>query len=367
MKNIVFVVGTRPNFMKVAPMLKEVERNYLHKINPILIHTGQHYDKNMSDVFFDQLGMPISPVLFSISPGTIAQQISEIIKKFDDFIASSPKIDLVVVVGDVTSSVAAALAATKANIPIAHVEAGLRSFDKTMPEEMNRIIIDSISSMFFTTEQSADDNLASEGHSENVYRVGNVMIDTLVHNLPAARKLNAYESYGLKSGEYILSTIHRVSNISSKRKLSAILEAMEKASHICNVLFLAHPGTQKKIKEFGLETDNIIIRSSVGYLENISLMENAKMIVTDSGGIQEETAFLGVPCVTLRKSTERPVTVDCGNNIIAGEDESLYEQTVLSALQRTASSKVEKIPMWDGKTSERIMKIIANRLLQEQS
>jgi len=364
MKNIVFVVGTRPNFVKIAPLLDEAQKNYLELINPILVHTGQHYDANMSDIFFDQLNISISPICFNIGSGTPAQQIYEIMDKFSDFFKTAPVIDMMIIVGDVNSSVAAALAATKANIPIAHVEAGLRSFDKTMPEETNRIIIDALSYLFFTTEPSADENLRSEGHKENIYRVGNVMIDSLKKNITLSKKINAYSKYDLKRKNYIFSTIHRVSNIDNERKLSCILKAIRKVSGECHVLLSTHPGTHKKINEFHLNTDGVTLIDSVGYLESLNLIANAKMVVTDSGGIQEETAFMGIPCVTLRKSTERPITVDCGTNVIAGDDEDQYERIILETLSNLSTKNASKIPLWDGKASERILKVLI-KILQD--
>lgn len=357
MINIVFVVGARPNFMKVAPMLKEIQKNYAWSINPILVHTGQHYDFNMSNIFFEQLGVSKSPVCFGIGSGTHAYQTGEVMRKFEEFLeTTAPKIDLVVVVGDVNSSMAAALVAAKANIPVAHVEAGLRSFDREMPEEINRIVIDSVSTLFFITEHSADENLRFEGQTEYVYRVGNVMIDTLVDKLPAARALDAYKTYGLDKGEYILLTMHRPSNVDDKEKLTSILKTVDEISQEHKVLFLAHPRTQKQMKGFGIVAENVIIEDPLGYLETLSLMENAKLVLTDSGGMQEETSFLGIPCITLRENTERPITIYGGTNTLVPNSDDLYEK-VVSILSLSEPREVN-LPLWDGKTSERIMKII---------
>jgi UDP-N-acetylglucosamine 2-epimerase (non-hydrolysing) len=351
----VFVVGARPNFMKVAPIIKEIQANYAEKFCPVLIHTGQHYNTNMSKIFFEQFDIKVVPIHFHVGSGTHAIQTGEVMRKFESFLETFPGVDLVVVVGDVNSSMAAALVASKANVPVAHVEAGLRSFDKAMPEEINRIIIDSISSIFFTTEPSADDNLWFENHKKHVYRVGNVMIDNLKNNLLAARKLNLYEKYGLNKGEYILLTLHRPSNVDNKDKLASILKIIGEVSQQCKVLFLVHPRTEKKMGQLSLA--NIILEQSLGYLENLSLMENAKLVITDSGGIQEETTFLGTPCVTLRKNTERPITVTHGTNIIAGDNESLYKQIILDRLEQKNMKKMP-IHLWDGYASQRIMKIL---------
>jgi UDP-N-acetylglucosamine 2-epimerase (non-hydrolysing) len=271
-----------------------------------------------------------------------------------------------VVVGDVNSSLAAALVAAKKLIPVAHIEAGLRSFDLSMPEELNRIIIDSISTMLFTTEPAADFNLESENHIAHIYRVGNVMIDTLKSKLPEAKKLDTYKRYGLKRGEYVLVTLHRPSNVDSKVKLTAICNVMKKISKKHKVIFLAHPRTQKKIKQFKLSLENIIYEEPVGYLENLNLMDNANVVVTDSGGIQEETTFLGVPCVTLRRSTERPITVVCGTNVVAGVDHRLYEQIILDALSKKRIKDAPQIHLWDGKASERIMRIIQDKFAGDE-
>lgn len=356
MKNIVFVVGARPNFAKVVPMLKEISAEYANKFRPVLVHTGQHYDFYMSHIFFEQLGISLTPVYFNVGSGTHAQQTSKVMEKFEKYLMSSPKIDFVIVVGDVNSSMAVALVAAKANVPIVHVEAGLRSFDRSMPEEINRIVIDSVSTIFFTTEPSADSNLRREGHSMNIHRVGNVMIDTLKDNLKFSRRLSIHERYGLKHQEYILLTMHRPSNVDNKTKLALLVETIDEISEKCTVLFLTHPRTQKKMDQFGLVTKNIICERPLGYLETLSLMEDAKLVVTDSGGIQEETTFLGVPCVTLRENTERPITVSHGTNVVAGDDISKYKQVILEALSQ--GRQMSDIPLWDGQASKRIMKIL---------
>ena len=355
MKNIIFVAGARPNFAKVVPVLKEINKSYSIKFNPVLVHTGQHYDFNMSIIFFEQFGISLTPVCFNIGSGTHAQQTAAVMTKFEEYLARSPKVDFIVVVGDVNSSMAAALVAAKANITIVHIEAGLRSFDRTMPEEINRMIIDSVSTIFFTTEPSADANLISEGHNTNIYRVGNVMIDTLKSNLKASRKLDIYERYGLQRGKYILMTLHRPSNTDTKEKLGSIINIMDKIAKKSAVLFLVHPRTQKRMGQFKINPKYIICEEPLGYLETINLMENARLVVTDSGGIQEETTFLGIPCVTLRRNTERPITVSCGTNIIAGNEDN-YEQTILESL--TKVKQTVNIPLWDGKASERIMRIL---------
>lgn len=362
MKNIIFVVGARPNFMKVAPILKEIQNNYSKEFCPMVVHTGQHYDFNMSDIFFEQLKIPINPVCFNIGSGSHAWQTAEIMKEFDTYLNNVSKISLVVVVGDVNSSMATALVAAKKHIPIAHIEAGLRSFDKHMPEEINRIIIDSISDILFTTEPSANMNLMDENRKNVTYYVGNVMIDSLIDKMSEIDSIKKYQEYDLCYKNYILMTLHRPSNVDNENKFKSIISTIDKISCMYPVLFLVHPRTKKKIKEFNISLKNIICEEPMGYIENINLMKNAKLVITDSGGIQEETSFLQIPCVTLRGNTERPVTVIMGTNVIAGTDEKLYEKFIINALERKSFSK---IPLWDGQASKRIMNIL-NLILNKE-
>jgi len=364
MYKIICVVGARPNFMKIAPIIREIS---LHeKMKALLVHTGQHYDEMMKRSFFDQLGIPEPDVDLEVGSGSHAVQTAEVMKRFEP-ILDKEQPDAILVVGDVNSTIACSLVAVKKNIPIVHVEAGLRSYDREMPEEINRVLTDQISSLLFTTEKSAASNLVKEGIvGEKVQFVGNVMIDTLMYQMKNASPLSDISGgERLRKKAYALLTLHRPSNVDDRATLSRILDVVRELSMRIPIVFPVHPRTQKQIDEFELravfDTPGIITMKPVGYHQMIGLMSNSNFVLTDSGGIQEETTALGVPCVTLRENTERPITVLEGTNTIVGSDPEKIRIAVREILEGVG--KAGKIPeFWDGKASQRIVSYIYNWL-----
>jgi len=342
--------------MKVAPVLRAIG-GYSH-IRQILVHTGQHYDVDMSDVFFRELGMPQPDINLDVGSGSHAVQTAQIMTRFEQVVEKT-KPDLVLVYGDVNSTVAAALVCAKLLIPVGHVEAGLRSFDRTMPEEINRLLTDQIADLLFTPSKDGDENLLKEGVAkEKIHLVGNVMIDTIVRLLPKA------QGEGLKAklvgnGNYALVTLHRPSNVDESVMLGNIIKTLEEISLEIPIIFPIHPRTRKLLSEISLKTNNQRLKliDPVGYIEFLSLQENATVVITDSGGIQEETTYLGVPCLTVRENTERPITVEAGTNIVVGHNMAKLQDEVSTILKGYA--KKGKIPpLWDGKASERIADVI---------
>ena len=364
MSNKVYIVaGARPNFMKIAPIINELKNS---NIEFKLIHTGQHYDNNMSKVFFDDLGIPEPNVYLNVGSGTHAFQTAKIMIEFEKVILKEEP-SLVLVVGDVNSTLACALVAKKRGIKIAHVEAGLRSFDQTMPEEINRLLTDQISDFLFITERSAELNLIKEGiDKKKIFFVGNIMIDTLIKNLERARIINYYEKLNLKKKEFALVTLHRPSNVDNKENLLKVIEIINYLQEKIKIFFPVHPRTDKNIKKFNLEKKlkdlNLILTEPIGYLEFLNLMENSKLILTDSGGIQEEASYLKVPVITLRENTERPVTVEKGTNTVIGCN---YEIAVkcIDKIFSNSYKKGQDIEKWDGKTAERITSILKKHLI----
>lgn len=371
------VVGARPNFMKVAPIVEALdvynERASMgRRIEGHLVHTGQHYDEKMSRLFFTDLGIPKPDIDLGVGSGSHAVQTAEVMKRFEKVVIDK-KPDWVLVVGDVNSTIACALTAVKLGVKVAHVEAGLRSFDRAMPEEINRVLTDAISDVLFTTERSAMENLAREGiPSEKIFFVGNVMIDTLLKNVRRADESAVREGLGLAiDGSYGVLTLHRPSNVDDPGKLGTILETINGAAGNLPVVFPAHPRTVKRIKEFGLGdflrpvTRNggitgggVYITEPFGYLDFLCLLANARVVLTDSGGIQEETTILKVPCVTLRENTERPVTITEGTNRLVGTDRF----KIAAALRDAVEGKFPKgrtPELWDGRASDRIVDVIA--------
>ncbi len=357
---IINVVGARPNFMKIAPLMREYKNH--SNIKPILVHTGQHYDKNMSESFFIDLEIPKPDYNLGVGSGSHTEQTAKIMIEFEK-ICIKEKPDLVLVVGDVNSTIACSLVAVKLGIKVAHVEAGLRSFDKNMPEEINRILTDRISNYLFITEKSGIENLKKEGFSEeNIFFVGNVMIDTLKFLLDKINKKDTFKKYKLKEKDYILLTLHRPSNVDNKESLSNLLNIIKKVQENKKLIFPIHPRTKNNIEKFSLnkeleEMKNLIITEPLDYLNFMNLVVNSKLILTDSGGIQEETTYLGVPCITLRENTERPITIEEGTNILTGLDKSLIISSVNDILE--GKNKKGKIPeFWDGNTSKRIVEVL---------
>ena len=364
---ILSVVGTRPNFIKIAALVSEFKK---HDISNVLVHTGQHYDQGMSRLFFDDLGLPKPNINLGIGSGEYSEQISKIMTKLDEVIAKE-KPDLAVVMGDVNSTLAGALTAKQRRIKVAHVEAGLRSFDLDMPEEINRMLADAMSDFLFTTEESGNKNLLSEGTSKGkIFFVGNVMIDTLLKHREKASKSKMLEKLGIKKGEYCILTLHRPSNVDNKKDFLNIISILEKIQQKTKIIFPAHPRTQKNIKKFNLSQkirsmENLIMTEPLGYLDFLCLMSNAKLVLTDSGGIQEETTVLGVPCITLRNNTERPVTVEQGTNLLV----SINKEKVIGKSMQIINNKIKinkRIPkLWDGKAAERIAKILLQKWNQK--
>lgn len=351
---IVHVVGARPNFMKVAPVWRAIaeETSFQQK----LVHTGQHYDINMSDIFFTELGLHEPDHYLGVGSSSHARQTAATMVAFEKVI-NEFRFDLVLVYGDVNATVATALVCAKLMIPVGHVEAGLRSFDRSMPEEINRLLTDQISGLLFTPSKDADENLVREGISESkIHFVGNVMIDTLVRLLPKAKKHNLE---GL-SDKYALVTLHRPSNVDDPVVLNNILKMLSKISDSIQVLFPIHPRTRQRITDFrlGLSASNKLkLMEPIGYLDFLALQREATVVITDSGGIQEETTYLGVPCLTIRENTERPITITMGTNTLVGNDMELLKKEVRRII--TGNGKQGQIPpLWDGQASLRIVNIL---------
>ncbi len=363
MKKIISVVGARPNFIKIAPIHKAFLK-YQSRIQHLICHTGQHFDRKMSSIFFDELEIPKPDFSLGIGGGSHAEQTARIMMAFEKILLQE-KPDLVIVPGDVNSTLAASLTAVKLHIPVAHVEAGLRSFDREMPEEINRILTDEISDLLFVTEKSGMKNLRHEGVPESrIFFTGNVMIDSLVNYLPKIEQSDILSALGVKKQEYVLSTFHRPSNVDHPERLKKILENMRRLAASFPVIFPIHPRTRTNMKHFGMEgilPENVILLDPIGYIDFLALTKDAALVLTDSGGIQEETTFMGVPCITVRNNTERPVTCDVGTNYLAGQD---YTKAVDKAFEiLNGNPKKGAIPeLWDGKTAPRIVKIVAEHI-----
>ncbi|MFZ3263324.1 MAG: UDP-N-acetylglucosamine 2-epimerase (non-hydrolyzing) [Terriglobales bacterium] len=349
---VVHIVGARPNFMKVAPVLNALGA-HTH-VTQTLVHTGQHYDANMSEVFFEQLGLPAPDVNLGVGSGSHARQTAEIMMRLEPVVLEA-KPDIVLVYGDVNSTVAAALVCAKLGVRLGHVEAGLRSFDRTMPEEINRLVTDQLSDMLFTPSEDGDINLKNEGiPAAKIFRVGNVMIDSLVKLLPAAQ---AQIRNGLPEG-YALVTLHRPANVDDGATLKGILQALVEVSRNLAVVFPTHPRTRQRITEFGMTTDQLRILDPLPYVEFLALQSHARVVITDSGGIQEETTYLGVPCLTVRENTERPITVSLGTNVLVGRDpEKLHVELALVMAGKQKKGTIP--PLWDGHAGERIAEVLA--------
>jgi UDP-N-acetylglucosamine 2-epimerase (non-hydrolysing) len=362
--NIFNVVGARPNFMKIAPIYREMKK--ITKFNTHLIHTGQHYDEKMSKMFFEDLELPEPDIYLGVGSGTHAQQTAKIMIEFEK-VLNKFQPELVIVVGDVNSTIACSLVAIKLGIKVAHVEAGLRSFDRTMPEEINRILTDAVSDFLFVTEQSGLDNLEHEGiDPKKVFFAGNVMIDSLLYFLDKSKKSHIKSKLDIDSRPYALVTLHRPVNVDIKGNFERILSAFELIEKEVQIVFPVHPRTRKMIKQFDLEKrignmNNLRLSDPVGYLDFLNLMQSARFILTDSGGIQEETTYLGIPCITMRESTERPVTLQLGTNSLVGSDTDLIVRETMAILNNH-QKKGSIPPFWDGKAAGRIVNILAEKL-----
>jgi len=357
---IISVVGARPNFMKVAPIHKAFLK-YDSQVKHLICHTGQHYDEKMSKIFFEDLEMPHPDFYLGVGSGSHAEQTAKVMIEFEKVLLSE-KPNMIIVVGDVNSTIACSLVASKLNIKTVHVEAGLRSFDRTMPEEINRILTDCISDYLFVTERSGLENLKKEGVSEKkIYFVGNVMIDSLLYYLPKTGSSKVMEEFGLSPSEFILVTLHRPSNVDSEGFNRDLFKLFASLSKKRKIIFPVHPRTRKNFINFGFQTEdkNIILTDPIGYIDFLSLTKNAELIITDSGGIQEESTYLGVQCITVRNNTERPVTAELGTNHLVGTDLKQVEKVALDILN--GNIKKGKIPeLWDGKAAERIAQILAH-------
>jgi UDP-N-acetylglucosamine 2-epimerase (non-hydrolysing) len=351
--HILHVVGARPNFMKVSPLRRSLQQ--YSGVTQTLVHTGQHYDANLSDVFFRQLEIPAPDVNLSVGSGTHAIQTAEIMSHFEPVLLDR-KPDVVLVYGDVNTTVAASLVCAKLRVAIGHVEAGLRSFDRTMPEEINRVVTDQLADLLFTPSQDGDANLRREGiPEERIHLVGNVMIDSLMQLLP---RIPRQKECGIPE-RYALVTLHRPANVDQRDKLSRILNSLLQINRELAVVFPVHPRTRQRIEAFGLNTEGLRLLEPLPYLEFLALQRSAVVVITDSGGIQEETTFLDVPCLTLRKNTERPVTVSLGTNVLVGDDPVGLGPELEKILEGKRKRGVIP-PLWDGHASERIAEILVN-------
>lgn len=359
---VMHIVGARPNFMKVAPIMAEMAR-YPDHFQQILVHTGQHYDFNMSDVFFQELGMRNPDEFLGIGSGSHAEQTARVMMAFEPVLLKYQP-DWVIVVGDVNSTLACALVCAKLGIRVAHVEAGLRSGDQTMPEEINRIVTDQLADALFTPSRDADENLQQEGIALNkIYFVGNVMVDTLAKMLPQIYNRNTLAVYGIKVNSYVLVTLHRPSNVDNPDNLKSICEGLAEISSHYPVIFPVHPRTRQRIADFEviLECPNIKLLEPQGYLDFLALTVSARLVLTDSGGVQEETTYLGIPCLTLRPNTERPVTITSGTNQLVENSATSIIHAFFKQVGKTKSS-LPKPELWDGCTAQRIVSNFLNKL-----
>lgn len=358
---IINIVGARPNLPKIAPLLREMQR-HSEKINPVLVHTGQHYDDSLSDIFFRQMGIPAPTVNLEVGSASHAVQTAEVLKRIEPVLLQFQP-DLVLVVGDVNSTIAVSLAAAKLGVPVAHVEAGLRSFDRSMPEEINRVLTDALAAYLFVTEEGAIENLLHEGRPRSsIHLVGNVMVDSLLHFLRIAQQSPIGDDLALKNGHgwrrFAVLTLHRPSNVDSTANLSELLAALNAVAAQIPVVFPVHPRTQRRLSQSGIPTHpQLRLIPPVGYLDFLCLLSNATLVLTDSGGIQEETTALGIPCLTLRENTERPITISQGTNQLVGTDPAKIVSAANEIL--AGEAKPGRIPqLWDGHAAERIVEIL---------
>jgi UDP-N-acetylglucosamine 2-epimerase (non-hydrolysing) len=365
MKTIAIVAGARPNFMKIAPIVRAL-RKQGGDLGFTIVHTGQHYDREMSDVFFEELGIPQPDVYMGAGSGSHAQQTAKIMLAFEEFCeAHHPA--LVLVVGDVNSTLACSIVAKKQNIPVGHVEAGLRSRDLTMPEEINRIVTDSISDIFFVTEPSGVRNLLGEGKpAESIHHVGHVMVDNLIYqcNKLAVTDTSAFESAALKDrlGTYGVVTLHRPSNVDTREALERTAAMLRIVADRIPLVFPVHPRTRGNLHKFGISLgDRVVLTGPMPYMDFLNLWKDGKFVLTDSGGLQEETTALGVPCITVRENTERPITVEEGTNVVAGTDPEKVKIEAFRILEGRGK-RGHRPALWDGRAAERIVAILAREL-----
>ena len=362
MVKVINVVGARPNFMKVAPIVAAMKARP-ETFQPLVVHTGQHYDADMSDSFFRDLQLPHPDTHLGVGSASHAAQTAAVMERFEPVVLRE-RPDWVLVVGDVNSTIACALVCVKLGVKVGHVEAGLRSRDRTMPEEINRVLTDQIADLLFTPSRDADENLRAEGIPEERIRfVGNVMIDSLRQNLERARQSSVRNNLNLNDIDYAVMTLHRPSNVDVPETFARILAALETITERLPVVFPVHPRTRKTIAALGLSDrvaamKNLRVVDPLGYLDFLALYSQARLVLTDSGGIQEETTALGIPCLTLRENTERPITVEMGTNVIVGTDTGRIVNAASVALNGAERKPVQQPPLWDGHTSERILDVL---------
>ena len=359
MLKVINVVGARPNFMKVAPIVEEMRRRE-REFAPLVVHTGQHYDADMSDTFFRDLELPEPNVHLGVGSASHAAQTAAVMERFEPVVLSEQP-DWVVVVGDVNSTVACALVCVKLGVKVAHVEAGLRSRDRTMPEEINRLLTDQIADLLFTPSADADRNLLNEGiPQERIKLVGNIMIDSLLKRMDHAKRSPIRETLGVAAGDYAVLTLHRPSNVDERDNLGGIIDALEEIAQRMPVVFPVHPRTRKTLAKFGFDerierAANLRLIDPLGYLDFLQLFTGAHIVLTDSGGIQEETTALGISCLTLRENTERPITIEMGTNQLVGRDPEKILAAFRASLDKTSSNNRRVPPLWDGHTAQRIV------------
>ncbi len=369
---LILVAGARPNFMKIAPLIKAIrsynqDRNHRPKIDFILVHTGQHYDNNMSDIFFQELGIPEPDINLGVGSGSQAEQTARIMLAFEP-VCLREKPDWVVVVGDVNSTLACSLIAAKLGIKVSHVEAGLRSYDRTMPEEINRLVTDALADLLFTPSADANLNLKKEGiPARKIKLVGNIMIDALISRLPEAEKSTLPGQLGLKLGEFVYVTLHRPSNVDDPKILNSIMNKLGKLSKKITIVFPVHPRTRKMLAQLEFRAQDypqLRLIEPIGYTDSLWLAKYARLVLTDSGGLQEETTYFGTPCLTLRPNTERPVTIKIGTNRLTSLKS--LEADVSSILKgKTKKGNIPKY--WDGRTAERIVKHLVSCSIKADS
>lgn len=361
--SVINVVGTRPNFVKIAPLMAVMTAD--ERFAPRLVHTGQHYDRAMAQVFFEELGIPEPDVNLGVGSGAPAWQTGEIMARFEKILLES-RPDLVIVVGDVNSTLACALAAAKNRVPVAHVEAGLRSFDRTMPEELNRVLTDHAADLLFISEPAGVENLKREGiPDERVHVVGNIMIDTLIRCRPRVERSDIHTRLGMNGEPYAVLTAHRPSSVDDPDALARLLDAVERIQRRLPVVFPIHPRTRRRLSDLGLDgriaaMSNLRMIDPLGYIEFTRLLRDARLVLTDSGGIQEETCLHGAPCVVLRENTERPVTLGSGYHALVGTE---TERIVAQAGEYLAAPRPKpfEIELWDGRTAERIADVLTEQ------
>jgi UDP-N-acetylglucosamine 2-epimerase (non-hydrolysing) len=362
MLKVLNIVGARPNFMKIAPIVREMRRLESDFL-PLIVHTGQHYDAAMSDSFFADLDIPAPDFHLEVGSASHAVQTAKIMTAFEPVLLQE-KPDWVLVVGDVNSTIACALVCAKLGVRVAHVEAGLRSRDRAMPEEINRVLTDAISDLLLTTSQDAHENLKNEGiPADKIKFVGNVMIDSLFHNLKKAEDSTVRDDLDLTGKDYAVLTLHRPSNVDEKEILSGLVDALSSIAERLPVVFPIHPRTKARIDDFGfadrIKNSNLRLIEPLGYIDFLRLYSGARLVLTDSGGIQEETTALGIPCLTLRENTERPITIELGTNILVGTNPERIRQMAFSILENASKKDTKIPPLWDGKAAERICDVLS--------